>query len=344
MNAIMKTPERLALCVAFVLTAGIFILATLATAGDEAELVLYCGRSQSLAEPVIERYEKMTGVDVRVKYGKSSALALALQEEGDRSPADLFWSQDAGALGALSGADLFRELPVEITGRVDRPFRSRARTWVAVSGRGRLYAYAPDRVSEDMRPEGILDLTGKEWSGRVGWAPSNASFQSFVTAMRMTLGEEATETWLRGMKENGARAYPKNTAILQAIAAREVDLGLPNHYYLLRFKKADGDYPVEQAHFAAGDIGNLVNVAGIGILRTAARPGQAEDFVRYLLSSVAQQYFTSEVFEFAVTNDVIPNPMLPSASDLMRVAPEVPLDDLDDLEGTLDLLRRVGLL
>ena len=307
-------------------------------------LTVYSGRSKSLVDPIIQQFTRETGIEVEVRYADTSQLTVLLKEEGEQSPADVFWAQDAGALGAMVSQGGLQQLPDDVLGLVGEPYKSPDGLWVATSGRARVLAYSPQRISEDDLPQSIFDLTDSRYQGRVGWAPANASFQAFVTAMRVTHGEEVTRDWLESMKANGARSYPKNTAIIQAIAAGEVDLGLPNHYYLLRFKKSDGEYPVEQTTFATGDIGNLINVAGIGILNTSDQPADAAKFIGFLLSPKAQQYFTSDTFEYPVTDDVIPNTQLIDPAVLNHNAPQVDLDALDDLPGTLDLLREVGLL
>ncbi len=312
-------------------------------AAQAESLVLYSGRGKALVEPIVGRFTEETGIEVRVKYGKTAQLAVALQEEGEQSPADVFWSQDAGALGALVGAEMFLPLSEGTLGLVPEVYRGADGLWVATSGRARVLAYSSVRVGGGNLPGSVFDLTDATYRGRVGWAPTNASFQAFVTAMRKTHGQDAAKAWLVGMIENDAQVYPKNTAIIQAIAAGEVDYGLPNHYYLLRFKTADKHYPVEQTSFAAGDIGNLVNVAGVGVLKTSEHVEAAQAFVAYLLSSKAQQYFASETFEYPVVGDVIPSPRLQPLELLRGEAPAVDLDTLEDLKGTLELLAEVGL-
>lgn len=310
--------------------------------GSAQELVLYAGRSESLVAPLVEKFESESGIEVRVKYGQSAQLALALQEEGAHSPADVFWAQDAGSLGALCRSGAFKALPRDVVDPVPSYFRDSDLEWVATSGRARCFAYAPDRV--DNKPASVFDLTDARWKGRVGWAPANASFQSFVTAMRITHGDDKARAWLVAMRDNGAKAYAKNTAIIEAIAAGEVDLGLPNHYYLLRFKKQDPDFPVEQSFFEDRDIGNLINVAGVGVLRTAKNNDAAQQFVEFLLSRQAQTFLVENVYEYPVVDYDIHNPSLVDMKSLMTVAPEVELNDLDELQGTLDMLREVGLL
>ena len=314
------------------------------SATDTRELVVYSGRSKGLVHPIIKQFEKETGITVKVRYGNTAQLAVALLEEGEKSPADLFWAQDAGALGAVSKQGLFQKLPESLLSKIPNKFRNAEGTWIATSGRARVLAYAPERVKAEELPSSIFDLTDQKWKGRVGWAPQNASFQAFVTAMRVIKGEEKAEEWLRGMKANGAKSYPKNTPIIRGLAAGEIDLGLPNHYYLMRFKKSDSGFPVEQTFFASGDAGNLVNVAGIGIVKSSTHADEVNSFVEYLLSPKVQQFFISEVFEYPVMDAVIPSEKLLPLDELLKLTPEINLEKLDDLEGTLKLLREADIL
>ena len=322
----------------------VLILFTLAGMVYAESLIVYSGRSKSLVEPIIKQFEKETGIEVKVNYGGTTQLAAALLTEGDKSPAALFWAQDAGALGAVSKKAMFEKLPETILTQVPSDFRDADGFWVATSGRARVLAYSPERVKMEELPESVFDLTQPMWKGRVGWAPTNASFQAFVTSLRVQVGEERTEAWLRGMKANGVKQYAKNTPIIEALAAGEIDLGLPNHYYLLRFKKGNSGFPVAQTFFKASDPGNLVNVAGIGLLKSTENKETALKFMEFLLSAKAQQYFTSDVFEYPVIEGVIPNANLLPLSELLQLAPTFNLNEMDNLEGTRDLLRRAEIL
>ena len=324
----------------------IFTLVGSVVASNHADetLTIYSGRSKSLVEPIIKQFEEATGIQVKANFGGTTQLAAALLTEGDKSPAALFWAQDAGALGAVSKKEMFEKLPESILTKVPSSFRDAEGFWVATSGRARVLAYSPERVKKEELPESIFDLTQPAWKGRVGWAPTNASFQAFVTSLRVQVGEEKTAAWLRGMKANGVKKYAKNTPIIEALAAGEIDAGLPNHYYLLRFKKSDPEYPVAQTFFKAIDPGNLVNIAGVGVLKTAENKEAALKFVEFLLSTKAQQYFTSDVFEYPVTEGVTQNENLIPLSELIQAAPVFNLNDMDDLDGTVKLLQAVEVL
>lgn len=307
-------------------------------------LVIYAGRSKRLVKPIIEKFTKQTGINVRVKYAKTAQLALLLQTElkSGKVGADVFWSQDAGALGLLEKADAFSVIPDDLHKLVPAVFQSPSKKWLATSGRARVLAYAPKKIKASKLPKSVFALTKRKWRGKVGWAPTNASFQSFVTAMRVAVGDAKTKKWLIGMKKNKAKSYPKNTAIVKAIAAGEVTLGLPNHYYLLRFKSKDAKYPVEQTFFKGRDIGNLVNIAGVGVLKASKRQDTALTFVRFLMSEAIQAHVTNTIFEYPMLAKVKPAKYLVPLAELLKKTPEIKLGTLADLKGTLKLLQDAG--
>src|SRR5918997_1128784 len=257
--------------------------------GGSGELTIYSGREQDLVGPLLDRYAKEEGVDIKVRYGTTPEIAATLNEEGERSPADVFFSQDAGALGSLQAEGRLQPLPATLLDRVDSRFRSPQGAWVGVSGRARVIAYNKERVEEAKLPRSVLGLTASRWEGKVGWAPTNASFESFVTAMRKTEGEAGAERWLRAMKDNDTQVYENNVAIRDAVAKDEIELGLINHYYVAEAQAEEGpDYPVGIYEPPGGDPGALVNAAGAAVLASSDASDEAERFVRFLLSSEAQ--------------------------------------------------------
>ncbi|MEX0773720.1 MAG: iron ABC transporter substrate-binding protein [Balneolales bacterium] len=304
-------------------------------------LTIYSGRSKALVEPLIQRFEDETGITVRVRYGGTTQLAMALLEEGDRSPADLFWAQDAGALGAVNAENLFEDLPQSTLETLPPQYRGQDGKWIATSGRARVLAYSTSRVDKAQLPKSVFDLDAPQWEDRIGWAPGNGSFQSFLTAMRKINGDAQTLEWLQEIKNSGVENYSNNTSIVQAIAAGEIDMGLVNHYYLYRFLENDPDFPVDQIFFEAGDVGNLVNVSGIGLLNSAANKDTAIQFIDFLLSTPSQEYFTEEVYEYPVIPDLRGSLRHENPAGL---SPDVDLEELGDLDGTLDMLREAGLL
>ena len=307
-------------------------------------LTVYSGRSQSLVHPLLEAFGEWAGVDIRVKYAGSASTAATLLEEGANTPADVVFLQDPGSLGSLTAAGMLAVLPQETLDEVDPRLRDPNGRWIGTSGRARTIIYNTEAINpETDLPSTILDFTNDEWRGRVGWAPRNGSFQSFVTALRLQLGEDAAREWLEGMKDNDTQEYPNNTSIVQATANREVDVGFVNHYYLERFLAEYGeDFEARNYYIGNGDPGALVLVAGAGVLEASDNKETALEFVNFLLSEPAQQYFTSDVREYPVAAGVEPEGDLPPIESLDP--PDVDLGSLSDLEGTIDLLREVGVL
>lgn len=306
-------------------------------------VIVYSGRTEALVDPVFRRFQEATGIRVQVRYADTSELAATLMEEGARSPADIFFAQDAGALGAVAQAGLFERLPERILSRVEPRFRSAEGLWVGVTGRARVVAYNTERVRPEELPDSILGFTDPKWKGRIGWPPTNGSFQAFVTALRRTLGEEAARQWLLGIKANQPKAYRNNTAIIQAIAAGEIDVGFVNHYYLYTFLAERGpSFPVRNYHPRAGGAGAMVNVAGVGLLKGARNKESALRLIEFLLSEEAQTYFARRTYEYPLAGGVLAHPDLPPLSQIRT--PAIDLGDLSDLKKTLDLLWETGVL
>lgn len=325
------------------IVAAALLASTLLVACGGESITVYSGRNEALIGPVIERFTEDTGVKVAVKYGSTSELAATLLEEGDRTPADVFIAQDAGALGAIERAGLFGPLDPDVLARVPAQYQSADGLWVALSGRARVVVYNTDRLAPEDLPASIIDFTDPRWRGRIGWAPTNGSFQAFVTALRVASGDEAAREWLLGIKANNAVEYANNTSVVEAVAAGEVEVGFVNHYYLYSFLRERGDGFTARNHFTApGDIGTLVNVAGVGRLAASDQQEQANRLIDYLLSEGAQRYFAEETVEYPVIASVPAAADLPSLSTIQP--PAIDLSALADLEGTLKLLRETGVL
>ena len=310
---------------------------------DPGSLVIYSGRSESLVEPIIEQFEEVTGINVAVKYGSTGEIAATILEEGQNSPADVFFAQDPGGLGEVANAGMFETLPTSITEKVPTWARSPESQWVGISGRARVVVYNTDNLTEDQIPTSMEDFTKPEWKDRIGWAPTNGSFQAMVTAMRVVWGEDKTREWLLGIQANEPKVYPKNTPTVAAAAAGEVDVGFVNHYYLHRFLAEQGeDFPARNYHVTGGGPGGIVLVAGGGILKTAENKDNAERFFNFMLSRVVQQYFAGQTYEYPLVDGVKTNRILTPLDEINN--PDIDMVSLDDLAGTQILLRDLGIL
>ena len=330
------------------MTAGVILVSCSSQAveveGTPGSLVVYSGRSESLVQPIVDQFVTASGIEVKVKYGKTAEIAALLMEEGNNSPADVFWAQDPGGLGAVAEAGMFVELPANVLSNVDSKFQSKSGDWVGVSGRARVIVYNTATIDpEKDLPSDLWGFVEPEWKGRLGWAPTNGSFQAMVTALRSTWGEEKTKEWLVSIMANDVAVYPKNAPQVAAAAAGEIDVGFVNHYYLHRFIASEGEnFQARNYFLPGGGPGSLVMVAGVGRIETGSNEDNAVKFIEFLLSPVAQQYFAGQTYEYPLVEGVKINRELTPITDLPQV--DIDLSDLVDLQGTVDLLTEVGAL
>ena len=344
---VIQNYERLNLRKYLGLAAGAALLFSLVACSSDnqdesaAELTIYSGRSEEFIGPFFADFETQTGIKLNVRYGDSAELAAQLLEEGENSKADLFIAQDAGSLGAVADAGMLATLDSTVLDLVDPQYQSDDESWVGITGRARVFAYDPTKVTE--LPSSIDDLLDPKWSGKIGIAPTNASFQAFITALRQLRGEAAAEQWLTALVANQPLTYEKNSMIVEAIDSGQIEIGLTNHYYIYEVAQSLGRaINVKDGFFAPGDVGNLVNVSGAGILNTAKNSAGAAELIKFLLSDESQNKFVTDTNEYSVLPDLPAPKDLPSLAEIG--SPRVDLTALKDVAATQRLLVRVGLL
>ncbi len=330
----------------------VLVLAVALTAGacgggssDSAKtLTLYSGRAEVQIQPVIDEFTEETGIKVNVRYGATPELAAQISEEGSNSPADMFFAQDAGGLGAVDDRGLFAPIPADVLALVDPKYHADDGDWIGITGRVRVIVANSKNVPDAEVPTDVFTVTDPKWKGKVGIAPTNGSFESFLTAMRVQVGDERTKQFIHDLKANDAKVYNDNALILKAVNDGEIDLGLINHYYWYQLANEIGeDKMVARNHFTLnGDPGALVNVAGVGILKSAEHQEAAAEFVSFLLGKTAQTFFAEKNFEFPLASGVQPLPSLPKLAEVQ--SPDIDLSDLSGLDQTLAMLRDEGLL
>lgn len=323
-----RTRSLRAAAVLAVLGAIALVAPACSTGGER--LTIYSGRTAALISPLLEQFSEETGVKIDVRYGDSADLALLIDEEGDRSEVDVFISQSPGAVGFLDEQGALRDLDPDLLDLVDDDFRAGDGQWVGLSGRVRVLVWNTELVEESELPQSVLDLTDEEFAGRVGVAPNNGSFQDFVTAMRIELGEDVAAEWLQGMADNGSPTYSNNVAIVEAVTRGEVPMGLVNHYYLERALAEDPDLPGANHFFAEGDMGSLLITTATAIMAGTDQTEDARKLVEFLLSEEAQRYFSEETFEYPLASGVEPAETVPPLDEINKTT-----IDLDGLGGGL---------
>ena len=310
------------------------------TASAPSSVVVYSGRNEALIGPLLDRFQEETGTDVEVRYASTSELTATLLEEGASTPADLFISQDAAALGALAKQGMLKKLPADLVERVPARFASSTGEWVGLSGRARSVVYNPERISEDELPKSLEELSDPRYAGRFGLAPANGSFQAHMAVYSAVGGADALAELLAGIAGNEPSFYPKNGAIVEATIRGEVDFGLVNHYYLLRALAEDPAASGRNFFMSEGAASGFVNLAGAGVLSDSE---QAIELIRFMLSTESQQYFASETYEYPLIDGVAPAMELKPLDEL--ATPEVEFGQVSEvLPEALAAISESGLL
>jgi iron(III) transport system substrate-binding protein len=303
---------------------------------DVEGITLYSGRIPAAIGSAIDSYEADANRDVQVRFAETV-------EEGDASPADVFFAQEPGAIAAVAEAGLLAKLPQDILDRVPARYRDPEGRWVGVTGRARVIAYNKDVVSESELPPSPFGLTAPKWKDRVGWSPASSSMQEYVTALRAKYGDDRTKQWLEEMVDNGAVSFPDNVTIRDSIAKGEIDVGLINHYYVAQAISEEGpDYPVAVS-FPPGGLGSLLLLTSVGVLESSERKPEAFAFVRSLLSDKSQAFFTSSSKEYPLAKGAKPDPSLSVPVNKIPVS-DASLVDLKEIQGTIELMQESGAL
>jgi iron(III) transport system substrate-binding protein len=312
---------------------------------NDKNITLYSGRNEALIKPLLEKFTEQTGIQVQARYGTTAQMAAQLAEEGDRTPAEAFLAQDAGALGAVNKKGMFAALPADATAKVPEQYRAKDGKWVGVTARSRVLVYNPTLVAKEELPASVFDLTDPKWKGKVGVAPTNGSFQAFVTAVRVQHGEDKAKEFFTALKANDAQIRENNIAIVEDVDNGKIPLGLVNHYYLGEIAKERGTTPenlnAKLHFFGPGDSGGMVNVSGIGVLNRSASDSDVRALVDYLLGAEAQTYFAQQTFEYPVVSGAPAPAYVPPLADLK--VPAIDLNDLETLEASIALIKASGL-
>lgn len=321
---------------------AVVLLGAGCTSESGERITVYSGRSAELIQPLLQRFSEETGISVDFRAGDSADLALLIDTEGDQSPADVFISQSPGATSFLSSTGRLRDLSPEILQLVPAEDQGSNGQWVGLSGRVRVLVYNKDMVDPAQLPASVLDLTRAEYKGKVGVAPQNGSFQDFVSAMRVQLGDDVTRSWLDGMAANDNPVYANNTAIVAAVGRGEVPMGLVNHYYNEQAKAEDAGVKSENHYFPNGDIGSLLIVTAASVLETSKNPEAAERLVSFLLSEESQRYFAEQTLEYPLAAGVAGPQGLPPLAELD--VDKVDFDLLgEEFQATLRMIEDSGI-
>ena len=309
-------------------------------------VVVYSGRAERLIKPVLDHFEETTGTTVQLLTAGSTQLVNRLRAEGNRSPADVFITNEAGALELARNLNLLQPITVSnLESTIPSAFRAPDNSWIGLSGRIWLIVYNTEQV-QPSEIHSLLDLAKPTWKGKLAIPDSNTEYLKAGASMILAAkGEKAAEAFLKGIRDNaGTEVYAKNRQIVAAVAKGKVPVGIVNHYYIFRHLAKDPNAPIAPLIPDQGkeDIGAIMNVAGIGLTAHAKHLRAAQNLIAFLMSPTGQEMFARINKEYPVNPSVPADPVLPSSSSFR--ASSIPLIKLAELrEPIIQTIQRLGL-
>jgi iron(III) transport system substrate-binding protein len=334
---------------AFVVLAALLTAAcgdgTLEATGDldPEKLTIYSSQHENLTEEWAKAFKEKEDIELQIRYGKDSSMGSQIVQEGDKSPADVFLTENSPAIALVQRAGLLAPVDPGTLASVPANYAPSSKDWVGIAARSTVLVYNPSKITEAELPASIMDLQEPKWKGRWGAAAAGADFQAIVSAILATEGEAKTAAWLTGLKTN-AQIYQNNIATMKAVNAGQVPMGVIYHYYWYRdqalTKQGSGNTKLK--YFGNEDPGAFVSISGGGVIKAGKHAANGQKFLAFVAGKEGQEILAkSDAMEYAVGNGVSSNAALPPLADLG--APKV---DPFTLNGpkVVELMTAAGIL
>jgi iron(III) transport system substrate-binding protein len=308
-------------------------------------ITLYNGQHEQTTDALVSAFEKQTGVKVKVRNDDEDVLASQIEQEGSKSPADVFYTENTPPLVRLDEKGLLSPIDPAALASVPTEDSATDHNWLGVSVRVSELVYNTNDLTPADLPTSILGLADPKWKGKLDIAPSETDFQPIVTSVAADIGDAATVKWLKALKSNaGSHQDPDNETLVANVNKGTTQLGVINHYYWYRLKDelgANGMHSALQT-FAPHDDGYLLDVSGVGVLKSSKHQQAAEALATFLVSAAGQHVLASgDSWEYPIGSGVT-NPTLPPLSTLQPKAFD--LTQIGDGSKAVSLLQQAGLL
>lgn len=319
---------------------GLTLTTPLTYAADTVTLTLYNGQHKEVGDELAKAFEAKTGIHVNVRKGSSNQLASQVVEEGDRSPADVIYTEESPPLNKLGEQGLLAKIDDATLNVLPKDYVAGNDTWMGVTARVRVVAYNPKLIDEKDLPDTVLDFAQPQWQGKVGFVPTSGAFQEQAVAIIKLHGMEAAEEWLTGLRAFG-KVYSNNMVALKAVENGEVATVLVNNYYWFALQREKGQLDSKLHYFTGGDAGGLVTVSSAAALKSSKHPKEAQQLLAYMASEEGQRVITRTSAEYPLHKGMVSDRGLKPFSELEP--PKVTPADLGNAEEALELEREVGL-
>jgi iron(III) transport system substrate-binding protein len=308
-------------------------------------ITLYNGQHEQTTDALVKAFEKATDVDVKVRSDDEDVLSQQITQEGSKSPADVFFTENTPPLARLDEKGLLSPLDAQTLSAVPAQYSATSKNWVGVSARVSVMVYNTDKLDPADLPKSVLDLADPKWRGKLDIAPGETDFAPIVTSIAQDKGDAAAVKWLKAIKSNaGSHQDPDNETLVANVNKGTTELGVINHYYWYRLRNEVGKSGLHSAlgTFEAGDDGYLVNVSGAGVMESSRHQAAAQALVAFLVSAAGEKVLAaSDSWEYPVGSGVT-NGALPALSGFHPRSFD--LSQIGDGRKAVTLLQQAGLL
>ncbi|HLR16715.1 MAG TPA: extracellular solute-binding protein [Alcanivoracaceae bacterium] len=339
----LKTTLLLAAVVA--VAVGVYsFLQPSSTSDANQELVIYSGQHKSATLAMFDAFTEKTGIKINAREGASNELAHQIVEEGQRSPADIIYTEESTPLIMLSQRGLLAKINDEALANIPAEHQGEHGDWVGLLARSRVLAYNQNMITEDELPTSIMDLTKPEWAGKFAFVKTSGAFQTQLSAMIKLEGREVAKAWLEGLKANG-REYRHNKAALDAVERGDIAFAMINNYYWDKMAKEVGEDALQSRLYFMGtyDLGDLITVSGAAILKSSKNMEAAQAFMEYATGLEGQKILTVHSAQYPMNPNVDSEGLKPF-SELTPPNGTLDLGEYSDGKAAIELLQEVGLL
>jgi iron(III) transport system substrate-binding protein len=353
-SVISRRPRRRAAAVAA--GAALLVLAAGAAAGCSSPatadsgsgqtITLYNAQHEQTTDAMIAAFTKATGINVRVVNDDEDVLTAQIEEEGSRSPADVFYTENSNWLQQLADKGLLAKVDANTLANVPKADSAADGDWVGVSARVSALIYNPAKISASQLPKSILDMANPKYKGEFEIAPSETDFWPIVASVARAKGDAATLAWLEGLKANASDDnVPDNETLTSDVSQGITDFAVINHYYYYRLRAVvtNGTGNAKLAYFAPRDPGYVEAISGAAVLKSSKHQAAAQEFLNFMTSEAGQSVLAHGVsFEYPIKPGVAANPELPPLSSYQpnSFSPA----DLGTGEVAKQLLQEAGLI
>ncbi|ABR50700.1 extracellular solute-binding protein, family 1 [Alkaliphilus metalliredigens QYMF] len=318
---------------------------------ESNELVVYSGRNERFVQALLEKFTEDTGIEVLALHG---ANPLQIAEEKNNVRADIFISNDLGALGYLDSKGLLQGSNPEGIETIPADFRAEDNAYFAISARARGFIYNKDMITEEEMPKSNEDLFDSKWAtvenGFAITRGGNGGMTGHVSALRYQWGDEKTAEWIAAIRANSAGIYQGHGDIRRAVGAGEHSFGLVNNYYFHQqlVEPENNNVGFIYLDQEEDEMGVVANAAGVGLVSGGPNEGNAIAFIEWLLLPENQVAFVGESLELLINSQygaVYPAEVQPHIVDFSDLkVQDMPIKELGNyFEDTTALIEASGL-